>query len=107
MDEPEDLLSDLEGMQEASSLLQSRGPYNCSPYNSPAYAAVAGVSAGLAFLSLFFNIFVFAIIILLKKWRSFSQRLIVYLTLSALLVELGIILHRVDYRNETSDFYRR
>ena len=107
MEEPDDLLSDFEDMQEASSQLQSQGPYNCSPYNSPAYAAVAGVSAGLAFISLLFNIFVFAIIILFKKWRSFSQRLVIYLTVSALLVELGIILHRVDYRNETSDFYRR
>jgi hypothetical protein len=44
---------------------------------------------------------------LFRKWRYFSQRLILYLAIAALLASISTILHRVDYDNNTSDFYTR
>ena len=80
---------------------------NCSgsPYDSKSYAVVAAISASLAFVSLMVICCVIAIMILFKKWKFFSQRLILYLSISAILVNVGIILHRVDYENQTSSFY--
>ena len=80
---------------------------SCSPYDSPEYAVVAAVSAGLAFLSTILVAFMIAIIILFKKYRFLSQRLILYMAISAILVNLGIILHRVDYMNQMTEFYIR
>lgn len=80
---------------------------SCSPYDDPSYAVVAAVSAGLAFLSTLLITGVIGIIILFKKWRFFSQRLILYVALAAILLNVGIILHRVDYNNQNSDFYVR
>ncbi len=80
---------------------------NCSPYDSESYAVVAAVSAGLAFVSLVLIIGTIGIMILFKKLRFFSQRLILYLAISAILTNLAIILHRVDYQNQMSTFYAR
>lgn len=80
---------------------------NCSPYDSFSYAVVAGVSAGLAFLSLLLMLPVIGILLLFKKWRFFGQRLFLYMAFSSMLFNVATILHRVDYHNQTSDFYRR
>jgi hypothetical protein len=80
---------------------------SCSPYDSKSYAVVAAVSAGLAFFSILLILGVIWIIILFKKWRHFGQRLILYMSIAALLLNVAIILHRVDYNNQTSDFYTR
>ena len=78
---------------------------SCSPYDSRSYAVVAAVSAGLAFLSIVLILGVIGIIILFKKWRYFIQRLILYTSITALFVNVAIVLHRVDYENQVSEFY--
>lgn len=80
---------------------------SCSPYDSTSYVTVAAVSAGLAALSLLLLSGVIFILILFKKWQFFNQRLILYLAISSILVNIAIILHRVDYDNQTTDFYTR
>lgn len=78
---------------------------SCSPYDSFSYSVVAAVSAGLAFVSIVLILCIVSIFVLFKKWRFFSQRLVLYLAISALLHNVGVILHRVDYHNQTSGFY--
>ena len=79
---------------------------NCtSPYTSTEYAIVAGLSAATAFISLLASLFIVSLIVLFKKYRFFTQRLILYLTISVILNSVATILHRVDYNNERSDFY--
>lgn len=80
---------------------------SCSPYDSQSYAVVAAVSAGLAFLSTLLILGVIGIIVLFKKWQYFGQRLILYVSITAILVNLGIMVHRVDYNNQKSEFYTR
>jgi len=80
---------------------------SCSPYDSSRYAAVAALSAAIAGLSLLLLLAVIFILIIFKKLQFFGQRLILYLAISSLLVKLAIILHRVDYKNQTSEFYTR
>lgn len=86
-------------------LANSTTNVSCSPYDSTSYVVVAAVSAGLSGLSLILLSGVIFILVLFKKWRFFSQRLILYLATSSILVNIGIILHRVDYYNQTTDFY--
>lgn len=83
------------------------GNASCSPYDSNSYVVVAAVSAGLAGLSLLLLSGVIFILIIFKKWKFFSQRLILYLAISSIVVNTGIIFHRVDYHNQTSEFYVR
>ena len=79
---------------------------NCtSPYTSTKYAIVAGLSAATAFISLLAGLFVVSLIVLFKKYRFFTQRLILYLTISVILHSITNIFHRVDYENERSPFY--
>lgn len=78
---------------------------SCPPYDSEDYADVAIASAVSALVSLLASCFVIAVMVLLKKWRYFSQRLILYLAVAALFTSISTILHRVDYRNQTSDLY--
>ena len=77
---------------------------SCSPYDSSSYVVVAAVSAGIAAISLVLLIAVVLILVLFKKHKFFSQRLILYLALSSILVNISIILHRIDYDNQTSEF---
>lgn len=76
------------------------------PYDTSQYAAVAIVAAVSAFFSLLACCFVLFIIILFKKWKFFEQRLILYLNITAMLESIAVIIHRVDYNNETSAFYK-
>ena len=79
---------------------------NCtSPYTSTKYTIVAGLSAATAFISLLASLFVVSLIVLFKKYRFFTQRLILYLVLSVILHSITIILHRMDCENERSSFY--
>ena len=81
---------------------------NCSsPYTRHEYAIVAGLSAASAFVSLLASCFIVSLIVLFKKWEFFSQRLILYLAVSVILESVATIIHRVDYNDETSDFYVR
>lgn len=80
---------------------------SCPPYDSNDYANVAAASAVSALVSLVAGTFVISVIMLLEKWRYFSQRLILYLAIAAILTSVSTILHRVDYDNQTSSFYRR
>ncbi len=85
----------------------SSGSGDCWPYGTESYVAVAALSAGLAFISILLILTVIFIMVIFKKLRFFSQRLILYLAITAILVNVGIILHRVDYLNQTTDFYVR
>lgn len=79
----------------------------CWPYDTTEYVIVAGLSAGLAFISILLIVGVIYIMVIFKKLQFFSQRLVLYLAISAILVNLGIILHRIDYENQVSDSYVR
>ncbi len=78
---------------------------SCDIYNRKEYAYVAVVSAVAAFLSLLAACCVIFIMVFLKKWPFFSQRLILYLAIATILTSLSTILHRVDYNNEKTSFY--
>ena len=81
---------------------------NCSlPYTQHEYAIVAALSAVSAFISLLASCFIVSLIVLFKKWRFFTQRLVLYLAVSVIFESVATIIHRVDYNNETTDFYVR
>ena len=82
----------------------STGP-NCPPYDQKIYATVAVVAAASGFTSLLADCFVIFIIILFKKWKFFSQRLILYLAIAASMVSVATIIQRVDYDNQIGSFY--
>lgn len=73
----------------------------CSPYNNATYATtyarVAFASAGSAIVTLVACCLVIFTMILFKKWKFFSQRLILYLTIAGILSSIANILHRVDF----------
>ena len=75
------------------------------PYSTSQYAVVAVLSAASSFISFLACCFVFCIIVLFKKWKFFEQRLILYLNIAAILESTAVIIHRVDYKNQTSAFY--
>ena len=79
---------------------------NCSnPFNDPIYAKVAAVAAASGSISFLASCFVIFIIVLFKKWRFFTQRLILYLAISAALESLAFILQRTDYDNVETTHY--
>ncbi len=80
---------------------------SCSPFDNKDYVVVAGLSAAIAGVSLVLLVAVICMLILFKKLHEFSQRLILYLALASILVEVSIILHRLDYENQKSEFYVR
>ena len=83
---------------------------NCTPYqpyDSVDYAYVAVASAVSAFITVVASCFVIFILVLYKRWKYFAQRLVLYLSIAALLTGISTVLHRVDYSNEMSDFYLR
>lgn len=75
---------------------------NCSLYNNRDFVVVAIVNAAVAFISFLACTLAIFIIILFKKWQFFSQRLILYLIISSMLVSIATILHRVDYNEQDS-----
>lgn len=76
-----------------------------TPFYRPIYARVAAVAAVSGFVSLVASCFVIFVIIFFKKWRFFTQRLILYLAIVAAIESSATILQRVDYENQVSDFY--
>ena len=72
----------------------------CSVFATTEYAIVAGVSAASASVSFIACLGVITLIILFKKYLFFTQRLILYLTIAALLNSVSYMLHRVDYTHE-------
>ena len=80
---------------------------NCSPFARHEYAIAAGLHAASGFVSLLASCFVIFLIVLFKKWRFFTQRLVLYLATSVALLSITATVIRVDYNNETSDFYVR
>jgi hypothetical protein len=78
-------------------------PINCSsPFDDRIYAIVAAVGAVSGFISFLASCFVVFIIVLFKKWRFFTQRLILYLAITSVLLALAAILQRTDYNNAAS-----
>jgi len=69
------------------------------------YVAVAAFGSGVAGISLLLLLAVVFFLLIFKKLHFFSQRLIFYLALSSILVNIGILLHRVDYEPQSSEFY--
>ena len=92
---------------ERAASMNTSCPQDPPPYTRHEYAIVAGLSAASAFISLLASCFIISLIVLFKKWRFFAQRLVLYLAISVLLESISTIIHRVDYNNETSDFYVR
>ena len=80
------------------------GP-NCPPFDKKIYAIIAAVTAASGFTSLLANWFIIFIIILFKKWKFLSQRLILYLAIAASMVSVTTIIERVDYDNQIGPFY--
>lgn len=75
------------------------------PFDARVYALVAAAAAVSGFVSLLASLWVIFIIILFKKWKFFTQRLVLYLALAAALKSSATILQRVDYKDQTSTFY--
>ena len=80
---------------------------SCTPFAQHRYAIVAGLSTASAFVSLLASCFVIFLIVLFKKWRFFAQRLVLYLAIAVVFHSIATIFIRVDYNNETSEFYVR
>ena len=76
----------------------------CSVFDTYPYVIVATVSSGSAMVSALCCLFVIGLIFFLKKHYFFTQRLILYHCLAALLRSFSTILrlHRLGYQTETS-----
>ena len=91
-------------MAENSSNNSSDGIVECSIFDTPPYVTVAIISASSAALSALCCITVIGLIFLLKKHYFFIQRLVLYLSLAALVNSLSIVLrlYRIG-QSETLD----
>ena len=70
------------------------------PYNTAAYLAVAAVRAGVGAFSALCCLAVIGVIILHKRYRHFTQRLMLNLAISAFLHSLSYTVARVDYSSD-------
>ena len=66
---------------------------------------VGGLSTASGFVSLLASCLVIALVILFKKWKFFTQRLVLYLAISVAFQSIATMIIVIDYNNETSDFY--
>lgn len=80
---------------------------SCSPFTGSEYAAVGGLYAASGFISLLASCFVLFLIVLFKRWKFFTQRMVLYLAASVAFQSVAAIIARVDYNNETTEFYVR
>ena len=80
---------------------------SCSPFDANIFTTAAIVSAVGGFISLLASSFIIFIIILFKKWRFFSQRLVFYLAITAAIYSLSAILLRADYENQRGPSYSK
>ena len=78
---------------------------NSSQFDKEIYAIVATVSAVSGFISLLASSFIIFIICLFKKWRFFSQRLVLYLAITAAIFSLTAMLLRLDYYDKSGTNY--
>lgn len=91
---------DIPGSEELGN--STEPPTTCNnPFDDRIYAIVAAVAATSAFISFLASGFVILIIILFKKWRFYTQRLILYLAITAALLSLAYLLQRTDYENQS------
>ena len=72
-------------------------------FNDQKYAAVVGIRAGAGAISMICCLGMIALIFLLKKHVFFTQRLILYLTLSTLAYSLVSIINVAGYKAYTSE----
>lgn len=80
---------------------------NCfEQYNTKAYAAVVGIRCAAGCVSVVCCLAVIVLIFLMKKHQFFTQRLILYLTLSTLAYSIVSILNVEGYRSFTTDALR-
>ena len=78
------------------------GTNSCLIFNTLQFKIVAVIGASSALVSFFACLIVIVLIFLLKKHLFFTQRLILYLTISALFWSVALVLRRVDYVTENS-----
>ena len=74
-----------------------------SSFDSYEFTKVAIVNLVTGCVSFVVCCLVICIIILIKNWKFFSQRLVLYLTITALLFSLASILNRVDFSSSSSN----
>ena len=81
-------------------------PYNCSSvFTTPPYTNIAIVKEVLSFFSMMACFFVLVFILVMKRWKYFSQRLVLTLIVTVTLVSIASLLNRVDYKNQATPFY--
>ena len=85
------------------------GSSSCSPLSEKPVLliVVGGLNAASGFVSLLASCFVIALVVLFKKWQFFTQRLVLYLAISVAFQSIAAMIIKVDYNNETSEFYLR
>ena len=71
-----------------------------NPFDDQLFAIVGAVAAVSGFLSLLAGSFIAFIIVLFRKYRFFSQRLILYLAITTIIKSMSVISQRVDYTNQ-------
>ena len=81
----------------------SHGIVECSVFDSPDYMIVAIISSSSACFSAICSTTLIGLIFLLKKYSFFIQRLVLYLSLAALVNSLSIVLrlYRIGYRRRS------
>lgn len=70
---------------------------NCTYYDSENFRVIAALRASVGALSALCCLLVVAMIVVLKKYRCFCQRLILYLAVAAFFHSLSYTVARVDY----------
>ena len=77
---------------------------SCSAqFNTTIYKTITGVRVGLSFISLLCILFIIGLVILFKKYRFFTQRLILYMCIAAAISALSGTLNVVATFAYTSD----
>lgn len=92
--------------QTSGDVNQTSGTVNqsCSTaFEYHEFTIVAIVNMVVGLLSFIICCFTILLIAVLKKWQFFSQRLILYLTITALLSSLANTINRVDFTEDPSD----
>ena len=86
---------------------ENRTNSTCEEYSQTEYLIVASLHTASASVSFFATLFVILLIFLFKKYRVFVQRLILYLSVAAMLISLTDALSKVDYvvKNQITETY--
>lgn len=79
---------------------------NCSStFSTPEFTNVAIVKEVFSILSVLACSIILIFIVILKRWKFFSQRLVLYLVISSLLLSIASLINKIDFHNEMSSFY--